>query len=420
MLRYTRMRFLRVLVLLMIIVALVFQGLMIKPTTALAACNPSDYVCLQKEKALLQQQAIEKKQRAEQKKKEAANLQDAVRSLEEDIQDTADQIGTTESQITNANNVIAALTADIEVASGKLTELNDKLNKAYADLYELSQTSTVEILLGSNTLDDAFSQTQYIQSIQTNLQGSIAEHDRLKTELETKKLSSEAEKADLEGLRANLSNTKSSLSSKKTIKNSLLSATNNQAAQYLSDYNDLQKRIAEIDRQVTLLLSKKNWGTDIFSSNDASWYYSQLDYPGVRMGNSWYTLDKVGCLVTSYAMVSTYYGKRVTPPQIASYSVNFDHNGFLIKQPPTPTGLSSSTTQSINWSVVNSELDASRPVIVSIYLREIGGQGWNYDGSHHFVVIKSRSGSKYFMHDPLGAGRSYNVGDVRSMKLIRK
>jgi hypothetical protein len=117
-------------------------------------------------------------------------------------------------------------------------------------------------------------------------------------------------------------------------------------------------------------------------------------------------------------MVSTYYGHTVTPPQIATYPGNFDSQGYLLRQPPPPTSFSSMSTSAVNWATVNNELDAGRPVIISIYIAAVGKI--NSDGSSHFVVLHGRSGGKYFMHDPLGAGRSYAAKDVRSMKIIRR
>jgi hypothetical protein len=119
-------------------------------------------------------------------------------------------------------------------------------------------------------------------------------------------------------------------------------------------------------------------------------------------------------------MVATFYGQQVTPTAIALVPGNFDNYGYL--QPSTPYPVSDvvvGSSQSINWSTVNSELDAvpSRPVIVSIYLPSVGAI--NADGSSHFIVIKGHNGNQYYMHDPIAGQRGYDTGQVRSMKIIR-
>ena len=124
-----------------------------------------------------------------------------------------------------------------------------------------------------------------------------------------------------------------------------------------------------------------NWGGQIVSSDDNAWYYSQTgDY--TRLGSSWYTVNEVGCLITSMAMVSTFYGNHITPDWVAQ-NAYFTNDG--------------------------------RPVIVSVYLPSVGAV--NSDGSSHFIVIKNFSDGRYLMHDPIGPGRGYSLGQVRSMIL---
>jgi hypothetical protein len=117
-------------------------------------------------------------------------------------------------------------------------------------------------------------------------------------------------------------------------------------------------------------------------------------------------------------MVSSYYGGRVSPTDIAQIASNFDSEGYLLNStnPPPVYNISVRPSQSVNWSTVNSELDSGRPVIVSIYLPSVGVV--NRDGSSHFIVIKGHSGDRYYMHDPIAGQRGYDINQVRSMKLV--
>ncbi|MEX1051819.1 MAG: C39 family peptidase, partial [Patescibacteria group bacterium] len=170
----------------------------------------------------------------------------------------------------------------------------------------------------------------------------------------------------------------------------------------------------------SILASRNSWGDDILSGATSSWYFSQNNYPNTELGNSGYTVKQLGCLVTSYAMIATFYGRSVSPATIAGDSGNFwnsgSNAGALRIEPPSPTGLSMSR-YSIDWGRLDDELDAGRPAIISIYLPEVGAL--NSDGSSHWVVVYARDGDKYRMHDPLGGGRSYGFGQVKTLKVIR-
>lgn len=354
------------------------------------------------EQQILKQQQQQAKQNFEKNKKEAQNLQGVIADLQADISFTEGQIGNAEDQIRVTTEILNQLNTNI-------LETERKLSSAYISLYELSRTSSTQ-LVWQRSLNDALSQAQYIQSIQSQLQKEVEE-------LERNQQDRISQKAHLEAQRTELENERIGLDSKRSRQSYLFNIAQSNASYYAGMSEEIQKKIAVIERQINTLIARQSWGSDIISANQGSWYYRQLDYPNTFLGNSPYTVAQYGCLITSIAMVSTYYGRTVTPPQIAGYPGNFDNQGYLLRQPPLPTSFSSMTTSSVNWATVNNELDAGRPVIISIYIAAVGQI--NADGSSHFVVLHGRSNGKYFMHDPLGAGRSYAARDVRSMKLIR-
>lgn len=363
--------------------------------TSVASCSA--------EQQRLKQQQQDAKNKYEQSKKEAQNLQGVISDLQADISYTQGRITNAEDQIRVTEEILTALGKDIDVRQKRLTA-------AYISLYELSRTNQTPQLLLQDSLNDALSEAQYIQSIQTQLQKDLAS-------LKGNKAERERQKADLETQKTSLETDKNELAAKRNQQSYLLSTAQKNANYYQGLSADIQKKITEIERKLSVLISQQSWGSDIVSVNQGSWYYSQLNYPDVRLGSSPYTVAQYGCLITSIAMVSTFYGRAVTPPQIAGYPGNFDSQGYLLKQPPLPVKFSSMSSASVNWATVNSELDAGRPVILSIYIPSVGVI--NADGSSHFIVVHGRSGAKYFMHDPLGANRSYAAKYVKSMKVIR-
>lgn len=203
---------------------------------------------LQKQ-ADLKKQADDSQKKIDQKKRDAANLKQTISDLEGDIGDTATKIANTESQIETTNQVIAALAQDVQSARGQLDELNSKLKSAYVTLYELSQTSPVETLLQTKSLDDLVSQAQYIQAIQTNLQEDISKANAIKADLESKKADTEAQKAELEKLNQDLNTSKRDLTTRKSQKNYLLAQTQGDQVKY-------EKLLADIKNEATKISSE--------------------------------------------------------------------------------------------------------------------------------------------------------------------
>lgn len=367
-----------------------------------ATCNSTSNCASELQQLKKQQKDAENKKL--QSKQDAQNIQGVIGDLVGDISYTQSRISNTEQQVILSNQIIADLTKSI-------ADSDQRLASAYVTLYELSRTGTSQLLFQKN-LNDALTQAQYIQSIQVQLQKDL-------DSLHTSKAEQEQQKSDLEDLKGDLVKERASLSSQKSQQAYLLNVANSNAAYYQGLSADIQKQIADVERRLSILISQQSWGSDILSANSNAWYFSQLDpaYRYVRLGNSPYTIGQYGCLITSIAMVSTFYGRRVTPANMATITSNFNSEGYLIKQPPDPVTFSSMSSSPVNWPTVNAELDSGHPVIVSIYISSVGAI--NSDGSSHFIVLHGRSNGKYLMHDPLGDGRSYAAKDVRSMKIIR-
>ena len=186
----------------------------------------------------------------EQKKREANTLAGAIEGLDDDIAYTTSRINNTEERIETANEVIAALNADIATNEQELSALNTKLNNAYITLYELSQTSTMEMLLQSNSLDEVVSQAQYIQAIQTDLQSSIEKGNTIKADLDAEKAEADKQKADLEGLKAQLSSSRAGLSSQRNQKDALLDQTQGEQARYEQLLIQVRKEASKISDEI--------------------------------------------------------------------------------------------------------------------------------------------------------------------------
>ncbi|MEX2361917.1 MAG: CHAP domain-containing protein, partial [Patescibacteria group bacterium] len=138
----------------------------------------------------------------------------------------------------------------IGISQKELDELNSKLNTAYSSLYELSQTSTMELILQSQSLEEIISQTQYIQAIQTDLQSSIEKQNQIKAGLEKDKSEADSQKKNLETLSSQLSSSRSSLSSQKSQKDYLLDITQGEQAKYEQLLARIRSEASEISSDI--------------------------------------------------------------------------------------------------------------------------------------------------------------------------
>jgi surface antigen/uncharacterized coiled-coil protein SlyX len=198
----------------------------------------------------LRRQADENKKKLEQTKGVVSDLTGIVSGLDQDITETQANISNTEAQIAVTEQVISELAVDIDQTQTELDGLQLKLRNAYISLYELSQSSPLDTILASSSLTEIVSQSQYIQSLQTELQGNIDKTNTAKTELEGKKNESVAQKSGLVSLKQDLTKSNNSLNSRRTQKNYLLLQTQGQQAQYEALLKKLQGEQESISQAI--------------------------------------------------------------------------------------------------------------------------------------------------------------------------
>lgn len=239
---------------------------------------------LLQEKNNLQRQADEARRQAAKLKKETISIKGIIEDLDSDISYKTNEIANTESQIRTTNDILSALSTDIGNNQAKLDELNGRLKAAYVNLYEMSQTSTIELILQSDSLDDIISRTQYVQSIQTDLQQDISQYNTLRSELESKKATTETQKSSLEQLNSELTRSKNSLNSQRSRKDFLLSQTLTEQAKQEQLAKKLEGQKETLDKKI-YDLRRANGGR--FSDGGTGGYpWPNADVNGVN----WLTL----------------------------------------------------------------------------------------------------------------------------------
>ncbi len=386
-------------------------------TTPLTQAAPS-LSALQQQKQAAERQKQAAAAAEKQKEQEAVVLASQLQTINDQINATQAVIKKTKGDIGASQQTIASTNDRIQTASDKLVQSQQLLGEMIAEEYTADSNQFLRSVVGSPDISSFYRQLKETETFQDQLNQLADQVSSLKTSLESDKAKQEKQLAQQQSLAAYQTAKQNDLNGQLGTKNNLLSNTH----QAIVDLNQQQKnadaQIVAAEKQINALLAARSSGGQLVSGGGGGWYYSQRDpsWSGVRMGNSYATIGLYGCLITSIAMLATYYGTPTTPLQIARTG-SFSRDGGLAALPPG-LGISVAPSQPVQWSVVDSEIANNHPVIISLYLPSVGAL--NSDGSSHFIVIDGKVGGTYTIKDPISSsGGGYDLSNARSMKLVR-
>lgn len=346
-----------------------------------------------------------------QKSQEARTLQNQVAIFDGRITDAQLKVQQTQYSINTNQSEISKLQDQIKQKETELQVQKDNLNETARVVYEAGTTTTLEVMVSSNSLSDIVDKSQYLESISSKINESVDTINKIKADMQANIDAQQQKKQESESLLGQQQDFKDSLAGQKAAKDELLSVTKGQESEY-------QKRVAELQAQLAAIYSRGGKGspvgTQLVSNLDGGWYYNQNNYPNDYLGGSGLSVKQAGCLISSIAMIASKYGHRISPSGLVDASYFSSEGGWAGFS--RNVGVSVGRSQRVNWDVVNSELSQGRPVIASVY---VGGPRYNSDGSNHFIVLKSISNGKYLIQDPYWTNSSYDESDVISIKIVK-
>jgi peptidoglycan hydrolase CwlO-like protein len=364
--------------------------------------------------------AEQARQQAALKQQQAQQIQQQITAVTENISSTENAISRTEGQISTTEKSIADLEIAIKTEEDNLVKEQDRMGQVISSWYMEGETGLLEAMIDSQNISDVITQQQYYESIRQQIKGAMDKIEEIKADLGNQKTEQQNNLAALSDLKKTQNEQKSYLEDKKTLKNHLLSDTNGAISSLNAQAAEAEAKAAELRKVIASIYTSGAGGgprgTQLITDPDFSWYYSQIDsqWSGTYLSPSRMTIGEVGCLVTSYAMVATYYGTTSSPVDIVRKS-SFTTGGSWLWFNSDP-GFSVNGSVPKDWGIINTELANGRPVIVSV---KVPGPVYNADGSNHFIVISGLSNGKYLIHDPYWRNSSYDLANVISMKLTR-
>lgn len=352
---------------------------------------------------------------AQQKELKVSDLRSEVAKVEQKIRQTEFAIRETSNKIIENQKTIDDLNVQITEKEAHLEIEEKKIENIITNYYMEGEPGVLNVVMNSSSVSEATDKFAQYESVKDQLDIAAAKIKVLHEELLSKKQTIEEKNIELEEAKMTQETQRAELVIQEELKTKLLNDSENALASLRQEASNAKAKILEIEQKIRALSSVSNWGGQIVSSNDSNWYYTQSgNY--TRLGNSPYTVDQYGCLITSMAMVAKYYGNNITPSDIASNTSYFNSGGYLMVTSPSILGVTVTSNQPINWGVVDNEVSSGHPVIASVFLPSVGQI--NSDGSSHFIVIKDKVGGKYLMHDPIYGQRGYDMSQIRSMRLV--
>ena len=322
-------------------------------------------------------------------KSEQLTLNQTISTITSKINLAQAQINQTQAQINN-------LEKEVTVLDGVLTTVNDsmdQLEKIYAarvrESYKQMRITSLDLVFSSNSIGDYFNKVKYLNTVKAKDQLILAELEKSRLDYDKRKSDKITKQKEVEALKAKLIAQKNTLKSQQTEKQKILVLTQNDEKKYqtlLGQANALVAAMRGFTSGATPLNNQTHcddWGC-YYSQRDAVWFSQTI-------GNSSETVGRVGCLITSTAMVVSHLGKTLKPSDIAgSSNPFFPFTAYMNAGGWSVNGVNVNRQQGLSKDTVESELSAGRPVIA----------GLNTGYGTHFIVLKGKNGDGYIMNDP--------------------
>lgn len=217
-----------------VVSALAAVALFIGPAQAVAATLSE----LQQQMNANSQQAAELKQQVD------AHAQ-AAETLEEQLAQMNAQMNAIKARIRDTSVKVVAVNAQLAEVSARMAEKKAVLNEYIKTDYYVADTSTLEVLVGSDSISDFLDKRQYIEASHDRITELLAEIEKVKQELEAKK-------AELDNLNAQLAGQKAELDAQVVAKNQLLEQTRGEQARY----EELLKKNAQARQNLANAIAK--------------------------------------------------------------------------------------------------------------------------------------------------------------------
>jgi len=204
------------------------------------------------------QELNEAQKAADQKMAEAQSLHNEIAVLEASIAQIEAAIAATNYNIDQTQQQIDATQKEIDRKEAELTVQKENLYETMRVMYESPQDSTIEIIIGSNSLSEIVDRAQYVEALEYRIETTISIIKKLKSELESKRNELEQKKQTLSELRSQQQAQKRGLDAQKAEKDKMLSQAVDARKAYEERAAAARASLAQLNAQINALLGNPN------------------------------------------------------------------------------------------------------------------------------------------------------------------
>lgn len=202
-----------------ILIAFLGTLVIIEPTFA------TDLNTLQQEQLKKQQELTAASKAADAKMKEAKALKNEIAVFEASIAQIEAAIALTEYNISQTQAKIDETQKQIDQKQRELDVEKENLYETMRVMYESPDVSTMEIIIGSNSLSEIINRSQYMDALEYKIENTINIINQLKADLENQRNELEKKKSELGDLKSQQTAQKKGLDEQKAVKDRLYSKT---------------------------------------------------------------------------------------------------------------------------------------------------------------------------------------------------
>lgn len=318
-------------------------------------------------------------------------LASQISSLQDKISETTNQISDTQTQVAELNVKISNAEANLKVEQGKMDNL------LVAWYTEDNNSGLFNAIITSNSLSEVITKDEYFGSVQEQISAGMEKINALKADLAKQKSTQEAQLMALNDMKNSQLSQQDLLQSKKHSKDQLLSGVTSVLSDLQSQQKAAEDQVAKLTKAIQDAYNSYGIGASGIhhggggNSLDVP-YFSQRNpqWSGMSLGDSGYSIGAFGCLISSYAMVASYFNNYNTPADIDNKSTFDSEGNFMYFNQDMGKLNNYRYRQSVNLAEIDSQLQRGNPVIVGISFPGVpqhwivltggtraGGYSWN-------------------------------------------
>lgn len=195
--------------------------------------------------------ADEKMREAQGLRNEIAVLNASIAQIEASIAETNYNIGETQRQMDETQKQIDQKQKDLDIQKENLYE-------TMRVIYETPRETTVELVVGSDSLSEIVDRAQYIESLETQIETDMNIILQLKKELEDKRNELEKKKNELSDLKAQQQAQKRGLDSQKAEKDALMDSAVDAQRSYEQRAAEARASLDRLNAQIAAITGNPN------------------------------------------------------------------------------------------------------------------------------------------------------------------